>query len=86
MSKRPTCNECDYFDPSEDEELPNHENMGYCRRYAPRPIAGDMVEMLMEGRTLDTLFPMVNKLGDWCGEFCKRFHFDKGSVDASEPK
>lgn len=84
MSEHGKCEDCDYYG-AVDEFGPKEEQWGQCRRYAPK--ASTVVD-LDQGPVLDQLlayWPIVHP-DEWCGEFCKRFHFDKGSVDASEPK
>lgn len=45
-----------------------HDDLGWCRRYAPRPVALDVET---ESFTREASFPVTSQ-DDWCEEFEKR--------------
>lgn len=65
------CRSCDYF-----EDYTNNHNdvVGFCRRYPPKPVTGDVTRpddsrFAREAKSHN--FPWVHK-ECWCGEYVKR--------------
>lgn len=65
------CRTCDFF---EDYTKNHNDVVGWCRRYPPKPILGDITKPDDHGFARDMKshnFPWVHK-DCWCGEYSKR--------------
>ena len=58
-----TCSTCKYW-----QSIQKNIDLGYCRRYAPRPTA---VSPLGETGNLDSIWPRTAP-GDWCGDWLQK--------------
>ena len=65
--KKICCRNCKFFDPVEDEDF----NIGDCHRYPPTYV-DDQKGGMPGFDALEWMFPTVT-IGDWCGEFQKKW-------------